>query len=127
MHARASGPRAPRKQTEKQTKEKKMREADCRQPRGASGGRARTSDALGLLADGGLAYSPLGPSVSAIRRRGQAIAAPRPRLACMQQREDDAATTAAVGGMSTVADSYTRLLSVLAAGGARSSSPALGR
>ena len=30
----------------------------------------------------------------------------------MQQREDDAATTAAVGGMSTVADSYTRLLSV---------------
>ena len=36
----------------------------------------------------------------------------------MQQREDDAATTAAVGGMSTVADSYARLLSVLAAGDA---------
>lgn len=38
----------------------------------------------------------------------------------MQQREDVAATrrTAAVGGMSTVADSYTRLLSVLAAGDA---------
>jgi hypothetical protein len=67
---------------------------------------------LGLLADGGLAYSPPRPSASAIRRRGQAIAAPRPRLACMQQRDDDAATGR------TAAVSYTRLLSVLAAGDA---------
>ena len=83
---------------------------------------------LGLLADGGLAffYSPPRPSCASIRLRGQAIAAPRPRLALaaarMQQPEDDAelsrGTDAAVDGTSTAADSYTRLLSVLAAGDA---------
>ena len=82
---------------------------------------------LGLLADGGLAYlySPPRPSCASIRLRGQAIAAPRPRLgsaARMQQPEDDAelsrGTDAAVDGTRTVADSYTRLLSVLAAGDA---------
>eukprot|EP00964_Phaeocystis_antarctica_P024045 scaffold13457_cov56-Phaeocystis_antarctica.AAC.2 len=82
---------------------------------------------LGLLADGGLAYlySPPRPSCAAVRLRGQAIAAPRPRLALaaarMQQPKDDAELsrgTDAVDGTSTAADSYTRLLSVLAAGDA---------
>jgi len=81
---------------------------------------------LGLLTDGGLAYlhSPPRPSCAAIHLRGQAIAAPRPRLAsaaCMQQQEDDAELTRrtnAVDGKSMAADSYTRLLSVLAAGDA---------
>ena len=81
---------------------------------------------LGLLwPDGGLAYlySPPRPS-AANRPRGQAIAAPRPRLsstACMRQQEDDAELTRrtdAVDGKSMAADSYARLLSVLAAGDA---------